>query len=246
MPNNETSLKTPEKQPPRAAEGASKIVDGAHEIASAASNAVADKARQVREQVESATSSTQRKASTLAQEAAGAVKQTTGRVESAARGVVAGAKEVLNEVTHDASAALDHAQDIAADSYEAARDYTADVVDEASELARRASERTVAYARRTRTATGQFATLHALPLVAVGASLAWLAWSIRSNSQRRQQYLAPRTPRPARQEVRRPPVQEWRELGAWPVAPTTSGAKLMGVPVPDVRREFPQGRDPLS
>ena len=206
MANN--TLSTPEKQTPRASDGAAKMIDGAHQIASAASNVLADKTH----------------------EAGAAVKQTSERVESAARGVVSGTKEVLNDVTHQASALLHDAQDVALDSYDAARDYALDAVHDASELAQRASERTVRYVRGASTATGKFATIHALPLLAVGASLAWLAWSVRSNSRRTELDLARRTPRSrATLEARRAPIQEQRELRASSVAPTTSGAKLLGV-----------------
>lgn len=169
-------------------------------------------------------------------EAGAAVKQTADRFESAARGVASGAKEVLREVTHEASALLHDAQDVAVDSYDAAREYAADLVHDASELAQHASERTVRYVRRSSTATGNFASAHALPLVALGASLGWLAWSVRSKGRRSPRELAPGTPglRPP-VEARRAPVQESRELWASRAAPTTSGAKLMGVRVPDAR-----------
>ena len=238
MPNHNITMNTPEKQPPRASEGAAKMMDGAHEIASAASHGAADKARQVREQVDSGTSSAQHRAANLAHEAGAAAKQATDRVESAARGVVSGAMEKLSDVKQEAGALLHDAQDAAVDSYDTARDYALGVAHDASELAQRASERTVSYARRASTATGKFATVHALPLAALGASLGWLAWSVRSNSRRSEQGLAPRTPRlRATLEGRRPPSQEPREPGASRSAPTTSGAKLIGVRVSDTRYE---------
>lgn len=239
MPNHNTSMNTPEKQTPRASEGASKIMDGAHEIASAASYAAADKARQVRDQADSSASAAQSKVGSLAHEAGAAAKSASERVEGAARGVVSGAKEVLSDVKQEASALLHDAQDAAVDTYDSARGYAVNVAHDASELAQRASERTVSYVRRASTATGKFATVHALPLAAVGASLGWLAWSMRSNSRRSERELPTRTPRlSATLEARRPPIQEPRDVRASRSAPTTSSAKLMGVRGPDTRYEY--------
>ena len=162
--------------------------------------------------------------------AAAATKHATDRMENAVRGAVSGAKEALSDVTQEASALLHNAQDVAADSYDSARGYALEVAHDASDLAQRASERTVRYVREASTATGKFATVHALPLVAVGASLGWLAWSVRRNSQGSGLGRMPRTPRlTATLEARRPLAQEQRESRASRVAPTTSGAKLMGV-----------------
>jgi len=240
MPNQNTTLTTSEKQSPRALEGASKMIDGAHEIASAATSAAGDKARQVRDQVDSGASAAESKASSLAREAGAAAKQATDRVESAARGVVSGAKEALSDVRHEASALLHDAHDVAVDSYDSARGYALDVAHDASALAQHASERTADYVRRASTATGRFATVHALPLAAVGASLGWLAWSMRSHSRRRAPEFAPPTPRlRATLAARRPPIQDdARELRTSRGASTTSGAKLMGVRSPDVRYEY--------
>ena len=80
MLNQNITLTTPEKQPPRASEGASKMVDGAHEIASAATSVAGDKARQVRDQIDMGASSAESKESGLTREAAEAAKQATDRV----------------------------------------------------------------------------------------------------------------------------------------------------------------------
>jgi ElaB/YqjD/DUF883 family membrane-anchored ribosome-binding protein len=240
MPNNNTSTSTPEK-PRRASEGAAKIVDGAHEIASAAMDGVTDKGRQVRDQIEAGAASAQAKASGLASETAAAAEQVSERVESAARGVMSGAREAISDVKQEATALLHDAQDRVIDTYDSARDYALEVAHEANELAHRAGRGAVTYARRASTATGKFATVHALPLTALGASIGWLAWSVHTNARMEQQ-RSTREPRAtARLAARPPPVPEPRDLSAShvarspssptpPVAPTTSGAKLMGVP----------------
>jgi ElaB/YqjD/DUF883 family membrane-anchored ribosome-binding protein len=113
-----------------------------------------------------------------------AAERVEHRVEDAARAAVSSAKDALSHVKEESSALLHGARDVAAESYGTARSFARDAAYSANDLAHRASQRTVSYARGASYATGRFASTHALPLAFLGASLGWLAWSIRQEARR--------------------------------------------------------------
>jgi ElaB/YqjD/DUF883 family membrane-anchored ribosome-binding protein len=167
------------------------------------------------------------------------VRHAAERVEDVARGAAATAQHTLEKVRDESSALLHDARDRALTTYDSAREYAVETAHEANQLAQRAGTETVRYVQRASRATGRFVSTHALPLTLVGASVGWLAWSIRRDARRapvRDIYVETLPASPARLHTevrtRRP---QMRSPGVAPrSALTTSGSKLMGVRTRDL------------
>ena len=180
------------------------------------------------------------KASGLQQNAKAAIEKVTGeRVEDVARSVVTSAKEALTQAKDQGSAIVHDVTDAALDTYNSARDYATHAAHDASELAQRAGAQTASYVRKASTATGRFVSVHALPLTLVGASLGWLAWSIRQDARRSVSLQRPPTQTRLQTtiESRRYPALSPDQARVPLSGATPSGAKLMGVRVRDVGYE---------
>lgn len=156
----------------RAEDAAHKTTDRVQSAAEQALHVASDTAHKVRDQVQAA-----------------ADRLGTDRVQQTVHNVVEGAKETLTQATAQGTQLLHDGRDAALDTYHAARDYAVDAAHDVSDRARRAGTRTVRYARAASVSTGQFVSVHALPLTVVGAGLGWLAWSIRREARRKSEFV---------------------------------------------------------
>ncbi|MDB4976992.1 MAG: hypothetical protein JWN48_5333 [Myxococcaceae bacterium] len=216
-------------------ESSSKLSEQLDSAAQQVKRAATDKSASPSERAQSVVSAAKTTAVGLADEAKARAEKLAPSAVDTAQSVAERAKHAIEQVKDEGTALVSEAREAAADAYGTARDYALDTAHEVSERTRGASRKVARYTQRASLATGRFASTHALPLTLLGASVGWLAWSIRQESRKRMQVRSPASGTPSYDyalEQRRPVVESRRPLPRTSGA-TTTGAKLMGVRVTD-------------
>jgi ElaB/YqjD/DUF883 family membrane-anchored ribosome-binding protein len=153
------------------------------------------------------------------------------------------AAQLAHSAQEKGSALLHQASDKVSRTYREAQAETTELLHDLDERARHVGAITARSARRVGASTTQFVRTNALPLAVVGAGLGWLAWNIIEDGRRQRALAQPsggaltsrrvyESDRPFARGVPPPPPPA-ALAPAPPAAPTTSGAKLMGVRVSD-------------
>ncbi len=217
---NAKQSKPPSKDAPlnqELADSSKEVAATASHVVDTAKHAVADSSKEVATTASHVVDTAKHAVAEGKEQLGSAASEVVTRVESAAEKVKERGEELLHSAAEQAS-----------ELYDSASETVHEVADSAGELARGAGRSLL----RASESSARFVGSHALPLTAVGLSLAWLTWSIRSQSNPSRRvvdvsYAPTRARRAAtlRADDRTPVT---RPLGANVTDGTTTSPKLMG------------------